>query len=115
MFLHGRWYSLTLQNTKKEASDPVSLLDLTIFHKKLLEPILGIKDQKNDARIEFVGGTDSTARLEKLVNDRGGVGFTFYPVGIDELISVADRGMIMPPKSTWFAPKLRSGLLIHQF
>lgn len=115
MFLHGRWYSLTLQKTEREASDPVSLLDLTIFQKKLLEPILGIKDQKKDTRIEFVGGLDSSTRLEKLVNDRGGVGFTFYPVGIDELLSVADRGMIMPPKSTWFAPKLRSGLLIHQF
>jgi uncharacterized protein (DUF1015 family) len=115
MFLHGRWYTLTLQKPEKEAPDPVSVLDLTIFQKKLLEPILGIKDQKKDTRIDFVGGTDSITRLEKLVNEGGGVGFTFYPVGIDELLSVADSGMIMPPKSTWFAPKLRSGLLIHQF
>jgi len=114
MYLDRKWYSLTLTRAVR-AKDPVDALDLSIFQKSLLEPILGIRDQKKDRRIDFVGGTDSTHKLERLVDKEGGVAFSFYPVGVKELLAVADAGMVMPPKSTWFSPKLRSGLLIHLF
>ena len=77
--------------------------------------MLGIVDQKEDRRIDFIGGADSVKNIEVRVDAEGGVGFTFHPVSVDELLAVADADMIMPPKSTWFSPKLRSGLLIHQF
>ncbi len=115
MYLKGKWYELHIKEGKEGKTDPVSSLDLSIYQKELLEPVLGIKDQKKDKRIDFIGGTDSIKKLERHVNETGGVAFSFFPVSIDELLAVADAGMIMPPKSTWFAPKLRSGLLIHQF
>jgi uncharacterized protein (DUF1015 family) len=116
MYLGGTWYGLRLkEDFANRTGDPVSLLDLTLFSKNLLEPVLGIVDQKKDERVEFVGGADSVRKIENLVDDKGGVGFTLYPVSVDELLAVADAEMIMPPKSTWFSPKLRSGLLIHQF
>jgi len=116
MYLNKKWYSLRIvHQEKREAPDPVSSLELSIFQELLLEPLLGIKDQKKDKRIDFIGGAESSAKLEKRVDAQGGVAFTFYPVSVDELLAVADAGRIMPPKSTWFAPKLRSGLLIHGF
>ncbi len=114
MYLNKKWYSLALTGEIR-AKDPVDALDLSIFQRSLLEPILGIVDQKNDRRIDFVGGPDSAQRLERLVDGKGGAAFSFYPVEVEELLAVADAGMVMPPKSTWFSPKLRSGLLIHLF
>ncbi len=115
MYLDGKWYELRIRDSDTDCSDPVSSLDLSKFQRDLLGPILGIKDQKSDRRIDFVGGSESRLKLEKRVNENGGVAFTFYPVSVPELLAVADAGRIMPPKSTWFAPKLRSGLLIHRF
>lgn len=115
MYLRGKWYELVMPDNGYVNDDPVGLLDLSIFQKLILEPILGIVDQKKDPRIDFIGGDGSIEKIKKLVDTKGGVGFSFYPVSIDELIAVADAGKIMPPKSTWFAPKLRSGLLIHRF
>ncbi len=114
MYLDGKWYSLIAAGDVS-SNDPVGALDLSVFQRLLLEPILGIVDQKKDRRIDFVGGPDSTGKLERLVDEKGGVAFSFYPVGVEELLAVADAGMVMPPKSTWFSPKLRSGLLVHLF
>jgi len=115
MFLDGKWYMLRLLHDSPVAYDPVSRLDLSLFQREILEPILGIMDQKVDKRIEFFGGESSARKLEKRVKNDGGVAFTLFPVSVEELLAVADANLIMPPKSTWFAPKLRSGLLIHTF
>jgi uncharacterized protein (DUF1015 family) len=116
MYLGGTWYALGLKGRSVTAgADPVSNLDLSVFSKNLFEPVLGIRDQKKDERIDFIGGSENVAKIERRVDRDGGVGFTFYPVSVDELLAVADAEMIMPPKSTWFSPKLRSGLLIHRF
>jgi len=115
MFLCGKWYELYPNEKERKNSDPVSALDLSVFQKTLLEPVLGIMDQKKDKRIDFVGGEKGVQKLEKKVEKEGGVAFTFYPVSIQELMAVSDAGMVMPPKSTWFHPKLRSGLLVHRF
>jgi len=117
MYIKGNWYGLTLKN--KEGGDfddnPVSGLDLSLFQREILEPVLGILDQRKDKRIDFVGGEGSAEKLQKLVDDKDGVAFCFYPVSIEDLLRVSDAGMVMPPKSTWFVPKLRSGLLVHRF
>jgi uncharacterized protein (DUF1015 family) len=121
VYIGGRWYGLQLKQKSGKgvkpvtAADPVEGLDLSIFQREILEPVFGITNQRKDKRIDFVGGEDSNARLEKLVNEKGGAGFSFFPVSIEELLAVSDAGMVMPPKSTWFVPKLRSGLLIHRF
>jgi uncharacterized protein (DUF1015 family) len=115
MFLDGKWYMLRLLHDSQVEHDPVSRLDLSLFQREILEPILGIMDQKVDKRIEFFGGESSARKLEKRVESDGGVAFTLFPVSVEELLAVADANLIMPPKSTWFAPKLRSGLLIHTF
>jgi len=115
MYLKGKWYELHIPENYYDHNDPVKSLDLSVFQEKVLEPILGIVDQKKDPRIDFVGGPDSSGRLKALVDNEGGVAFAFYPVSINELMAIADAGKIMPPKSTWFAPKLRSGLLVHRF
>ena len=115
MYLGKKWYKLDLPESGYVSDDPVGSLDISVFQRLILEPILGIIDQKKDPRIDFVGGDGSVEKIEMLVDTKGGVGFSFYPVNIEELIAVADAGKIMPPKSTWFSPKLRSGLLIHGF
>jgi uncharacterized protein (DUF1015 family) len=115
MYLNGKWYELTLREKQPESDDPVSVLDLSIFQENLLTPVLGIKDQKSDKRIDFIGGQGSIGKLKKRVDAEGGAAFTFFPVSVSELLAVADAGRIMPPKSTWFVPKLRSGLLTHRF
>ena len=115
MYLNGKWYELHIPENYYDHNDPVKSLDLSVFQEKVLEPILGIVDQKKDTRIDFVGGPNSSGRLKVLVDNEGGVAFAFYPVSINELMAIADAGKIMPPKSTWFAPKLRSGLLVHRF
>lgn len=113
MYLAGKWFSLT---TKKEAisDDPVLGLDVSILQKEVLEPLLAIGDPRTDKRIDFVGGIRGLAELEKRV-DSGEMklAFSLFPTSMDELMNVADAGLIMPPKSTWFEPKLRSGLFLH--
>ncbi|HEY0320754.1 MAG TPA: DUF1015 family protein [Pyrinomonadaceae bacterium] len=112
MYLDGRWYGLKLKGAPPD--DPIAALDVSVLQDNLLDPILGIKDVRTDKRIDFVGGIRGTEELEKLVNDgRAAVAFSMYPTTIDDLLRVSDAGGIMPPKSTWFEPKLRDALLIH--
>jgi uncharacterized protein (DUF1015 family) len=116
MYIGGRWYSLAARDSQNEpqANDPISSLDVSVLEKNLLDPILGIKDVRTDKRIDFVGGIRGPKALEQIVDDgRATVAFSMYPVSLDELMAIADTGQIMPPKSTWFEPKLRDGLLIH--
>jgi uncharacterized protein (DUF1015 family) len=115
MYLQGKWYGLGPSRPAARHTDPVAALDHSILHEKILRPLLGILDQAKDSRIDFSGGSESHEKLKKRVDAEGGVAFTLCPVGLDELFRVADAGMVMPPKSTWFWPKLRSGLFIHAF
>ena len=113
MYVEGKWYKLTaLDGTF--STDPIGILDITILQNNLLEPVLGIKDQRTDKRIDFVGGIRGLKELEKRVNSREmKVAFSLYPVSIQQLFDIADSGNVMPPKSTWFEPKLRDGLFTH--
>jgi len=114
LYLNDNWYGLTLKNPLK--NDPASKLDISLLQDQILEPLLGIKDQRTDPNIDFVGGIRGTIELEKLVdNGEAALGISMYPTSIQELVEVSDAGLLMPPKSTWFEPKLRSGLLIHTF
>lgn len=112
MFLGGDWYYLTVRKQYRN-DDPVEGLDVSILQKELLAPVLGIMDPKSDKRIDFVGGIRGLAELERRVNSDCTVAFAMYPTSIGELFDVADAGLLMPPKSTWFEPKLRSGLFLH--
>ena len=113
MFLEEQWYRLTLK-AEYENDDPVEGLDVSILQKELLQPVLGIGDPKTDRRIDFVGGIRGLDELERRVHTDMKVAFAMYPTSIQELFAVADAGLLMPPKSTWFEPKLRSGLFIHE-
>lgn len=113
MYLDNEWYSLKAKDTIR-SNDPVDGLDVAILQDNLLSPILGIGDPKTDKRIDFVGGIRGLAELEKRVADDCEVAFSMYPTSIGELFAVADAGELMPPKSTWFEPKLRSGIFIHR-
>jgi uncharacterized protein (DUF1015 family) len=113
MYLGGRWHRLTAKPGTFDADDPVSSLDVAILQDNLLSPILGIEDPRTDKRIDFVGGIRGTAELERRVNQGGAVAFAMYATSIEQLMAIADAGKIMPPKSTWFEPKLRSGLVIN--
>ncbi len=113
MYLAGEWYSLSVKDYQP-ANDPVKDLDITILQDKLLQPVLGISDQRTDKRIDFVGGIRGLSELENCVNSgQMAVAFSIYPVSIEQLFTIAESGSIMPPKSTWFEPKLRDGLLTH--
>ena len=114
MYLDGKWYSLTAKPGRYDDTDPIGVLDVTILSKLVLDKILGIKDLRTDKRIDFVGGIRGLGELSRRV-DSGemAVAFALYPVSMDQLIRIADTGNIMPPKTTWFEPKLRSGLAIH--
>lgn len=112
MFLADKWYRLSAKEHTKNV-DPVKSLDVSILQDYLLAPILGIGDPKTDKRIDFVGGIRGLSELEKRVHSDMTVAFSMYPTSIGELFSVADADLLMPPKSTWFEPKLRSGLFIH--
>ncbi len=112
MYLDGNWYLLTA-DVSLMSDDPVEGLDVSVLQNALLKPILGIEDPRTDNRIDFVGGIRGLAELEKRVSEDMTVAFSMYPTSITELLSVADAGLLMPPKSTWFEPKLRSGLFIH--
>ena len=114
MYLQGRWYLLTAYEDTYDESDPVASLDVSILQNNLLGPILNIQDPRTDKRIDFVGGIRGLAELEKRVNAGAAVAFAMYPTTVGELMDIADAGLIMPPKSTWFEPKLLSGLFIHQ-
>jgi len=116
MYLEGKWYSLTAKPGTTNEHDPVGKLDVTLLSKQILEPVLDIMDLRNSKRIDFVGGIRGLEELKKRV-DSGDmkVAFALYPVTMDELMEIADTGNIMPPKTTWFEPKLRSGLVLHQF
>jgi len=114
MYLSGRWYELAARENSFAAADPVACLDVSILQNNLLSPVLGVRNPRTDQRIHFVGGIRGPEELERLV-DSGGfeVAFSLFHTTIDELMELADAGMIMPPKSTWFEPKLRSGLFVH--
>ncbi len=112
MLLGGEWYLLAVKDEYK-SGNPVDGLDVAILQNNILSPLLGITDSKTDKRIDFVGGIRGIEELERRVNTDSKVAFAMYPTSISELFAVADAGMLMPPKSTWFEPKLRSGLFIH--
>ncbi len=113
MYLEGEWYRLIAQS-KIQQKDPVKGLDVSILQDYLLQPILGIKDPRTDKRIDFVGGIRGLKELEQRVDVDMSVAFSMYPTSIEELFDVSDADKLMPPKSTWFEPKLRSGLFIHK-
>jgi len=115
MFLDGKWYSITAKPGSFPADDPVRSLDVSILQENLLAPILGIQDPRTDTRIDFIGGIRGMDELEKRVKGGYKVAFAMFPTSLDQLMSVADAGQIMPPKSTWFEPKLRSGLLVRTY
>ncbi|MCD7955607.1 MAG: DUF1015 family protein [Lachnospiraceae bacterium] len=115
MYLDSHWYRLTLKEAYRSA-DPVMGLDVSALQMHLIAPVLDIQDPKRNRRIDFVGGIRGLSELEHLVDEEGwAVAFAMYPTSIDELFAVADAGLLMPPKSTWFEPKLRSGLFLHLF
>lgn len=114
MYLDDKWYRLIIKN-EYITDDPVESLDVSILQNNVLSPILGIENPRKDKRIDFIGGIRGLGELERLVNSKEyKVAFALYPTSLDDLLSVADAGKIMPPKSTWFEPKLRSGLVIHE-
>lgn len=116
MYLDGKWYSLTAKEGTYDDNDPIGVLDVTVLSNLVLDNILGIKDLRTDKRIDFVGGIRGLGELEKRV-DSGEMkaAFALYPVSMKQLTDIADTGNIMPPKTTWFEPKLRSGVVIHSF
>ena len=113
MYLGNSWYKLFMKD-KLKSNDPVEGLDVSVLQTYVLDGLLGIKDPKTDKRIDFVGGIRGLGELEKRVKEGSAVAFAMYPTDIKELFAVSDAGLLMPPKSTWFEPKLRSGLLIHE-
>ena len=114
MYLDGEWYALTANADTYDDNDPIGVLDVTILSNQILEPVLKIHDLRTDKRIDFVGGIRGLEELERRV-DSGemAVAFAMYPVSMQQLMDIADNGLIMPPKVTWFEPKLRSGLVVH--
>jgi uncharacterized protein (DUF1015 family) len=113
MFLGGKWHSLEARPGTYLADDPIRGLDVSILQDNLLAPILGIADPRKDQRIDFVGGIRGLSELEKRCREGWAVAFAMHPTSLDELMRVADSGVVMPPKSTWFEPKLRSGLTVN--
>lgn len=114
MYIDGKWYELDAKEGTYDPNDPVDRLDVSILQNNLLNPVLGIQDPRTDKRIDFIGGIRGLKELEKRVHEGMKVAFSMYPTTIDDLMSIADAGKVMPPKSTWFEPKLRSGLFIHK-
>lgn len=112
MYLGGRWYALSWP--PDASADPVSALDVSVLQDRLLGPVLGITDPRNNTRIDYIGGVHSAEEVKQRVDaGEAVVGFSLHPTTVDQLIAIADAGQIMPPKSTWFEPKLRSGLFVH--
>ncbi len=114
MYLGSRWYTLTASLQGQQQADPVARLDVSILQDQLLAPILGITDPRRDKRIDFVGGIRGDAELERRVQAGWAVAFSLHPTAIDDLFAIADAEAVMPPKSTWFEPKLRDGLIVHR-
>ena len=114
MYVEGRWYKLTAKEGTFDPNDPVSQLDVSILQNNLISPIFGITDPRTDKRIDFVGGIRGLKELEARAGKDMNLAFSMYPTTLDDLIAIADAGLIMPPKSTWFEPKLLSGLFIHE-
>lgn len=114
MLLGGKWYKLTAKEGTFNSADPVESLDVSILQNNLISPILGIDDPRTDKRIDFVGGIRGLGELERRVKEDMCLAFSMYPTTLRELMDIADAGQIMPPKSTWFEPKLLSGLFIHK-
>ncbi|MBA4323352.1 MAG: DUF1015 domain-containing protein, partial [Odoribacter sp.] len=114
MYIDKKWFSLNAKPGTFNDNDPIGVLDVTILSNLILDQILGIKDLRTDKRIDFVGGIRGLGAIQKRV-DSGemAVAFALYPVSMKQLINIADTGNIMPPKTTWFEPKLRSGLVVH--
>jgi uncharacterized protein (DUF1015 family) len=115
VYLDRRWHRLELDPAGIDRSDPIASLDVSLLQDRVLSPILGIGDPRTDKRIDFVGGIRGTAELERRVNSgEMAIAFSLYPTTLDQLMAVSDAGQVMPPKSTWFEPKLRSGLFVHE-
>ncbi len=114
MLLDGEWYKLTAKDGTFDKNDPVSRLDVSILQNNLISPVLGIDDPRTDKRIDFIGGIRGLGELERRVNTDMKIAFSMYPTTLDDLMAIADADKIMPPKSTWFEPKLLSGLFIHK-
>lgn len=114
MYLGGNWYSLKAKQEFIDETDPVLSLDVSILQNSVIAPILGILDPRTDKRIDFVGGIRGLSELERRVNNGMKLAFSMYPTSLSELMNIADAGKVMPPKSTWFEPKLLSGLFIHK-
>jgi uncharacterized protein (DUF1015 family) len=115
VYLDGRWHRLELDPEGIDRSDPIASLDVSLLQNRVLSPILGIGDPRTDKRIDFVGGIRGTAELERRVSSgEMAIAFSLHPTTLDQLMAVSDAGHVMPPKSTWFEPKLRSGLFVHE-
>ena len=115
MYIDGHWYKLNAKPGTYNDNDPLEILDVNVLSKHVLDEILGIADLRTSKRIDFVGGIRGLGELQKRVDSREmQVAFALYPVSMEQLINIADSGNIMPPKTTWFEPKLRSGLVIHK-
>jgi uncharacterized protein (DUF1015 family) len=114
LYLAGKWHGLQFRPRFGAGSDPIEQLDATLLQKHVLEPIFGVKDPRTSTRINFVGGIRGTAELEQLVNaGQYACAFSMFPTSIEDLMAIADAGGIMPPKSTWFEPKLRDAMFCH--
>lgn len=114
MCLEGDWYHLKAYEDVYAKQDVVGQLDVSILQNKVLSPVLGIEDPRTSQRIKFVGGSHSLKELQQMAEETGGVAFAMYPTSMDDLMQIADESKLMPPKSTWFEPKLRSGLFVHK-
>jgi uncharacterized protein (DUF1015 family) len=114
LYLGGQWYTLNFRPRFAATKDPIEKLDVTLLQKYVLDPIFGIEDPRTSQRISFVGGIRGTGELERLVNQREyACAFSMFPTRIEELMAIADTGGVMPPKSTWFEPKLRDAMFCH--
>jgi uncharacterized protein (DUF1015 family) len=114
MGLPSGWYALTARPGVVDLTDPVARLDVSVLQDRVLEPLLGITDPRRSSRIEFIGGIRGVAALQAALDSgRAAVAFHLFPTGLDQLFDVADAGMLMPPKSTWFEPKLREGVVVR--
>lgn len=114
MYLEGDWYHLRAYRDIYEKKDVIGQLDVSILQDRVLQPILGIDDPRTNQRIRFVGGNQRLKKLQEIADETGGVAFAMYPTSMEDVMQIADEGKVMPPKSTWFEPKLRSGLFIHK-
>jgi len=113
--MDNQWYKLTAKPAFIDEGDPVESLDVSILQNRLLNPVLGIEDPRTSNRIDFIGGLRGLGELERRVNSgEMAVAFSMYPTTIGELMAIADADKLMPPKSTWFEPKLRSGMFVHE-